>query len=532
MIAQRFFSYRQIIVFLCFVLAGFTGISSSISAQAYNVKDFGAKNDGIQKNTEAIKKAIDAAVKGGGGTVYFPAGTFLTGPIELKSNISILLDAGAVIKFSDDFDDYLPMVQSRYEGIDVMSFHPLFYAWKADNISITGHGTIDGQGKKWWDFAESLPAKPKGFRSKWQRISDSLNYQVQADPEVPSMIARAFLRPPFIQPMYCKNVRIEGVTIQNSPFWTVNPEFCDNVVVDKVTINNPHSPNTDGINPESCSNVHISNCHISVGDDCITIKSGKDKAGRKMNAPAENYTITNCTMLSGHGGVVIGSEMSGGVKKIVISNCIFDGTDRGIRIKTARGRGGVVEDIRVSNVVMKNIKLEAITLNMFYDKADAEPVTERTPTFRNMHFSGITGNASQAGSLIGIEEMPIRDITFNDIQLKTKTGFTVSNSENIAFHNLQIDAEDGRAILVEKSSQIEVNGLKSLTPQLAVPLVEFRDVKEAFVHGCYQPVKTDVFLKVDGAASENIALSSNNLRLAKDEIVKTTSAPVTAVRKQ
>ena len=176
------------------------------------------------------------------------------------------------------------------------------------------------------------------------------------------------------------------MTFQNSPFWTINPEFCDNVTISGITIFNPHSPNTDGINPSSCKNVHISNCHISVGDDCITIKSGRDEDGRKYGRPTENVTITNCTMLSGHGGVVIGSEMSGGIKKITISNCVFDGTDRGIRIKSARGRGGIVEDIRVDNVVMNTIKEEAFIMDLFYDKSNAvEPVSERTPIFRNIH---------------------------------------------------------------------------------------------------------------------------------------------------
>ena len=318
-------------------------IISAISAQAqqyYNVVKYGAKNDSSKLATQAIKKAIDAAVKNGGGTVYFPAGKYLTGAIHLKSNITIFIDAGAELHFSDNFDDYLPMVKSRYEGVDVTSFSPLFYAYQAENISIIGRGLIDGHGKKWWDFVEGY--KEGQARSKWQTMFDGLNKDIIL-PDDPKQMKRGFLRPPFIQTMFCKNVLIDGITIRNSPFWTVNPEFSENVKIHAVTINNPHSPNTDGINPESCKNVHISDCHISVGDDCITIKSGKDEPGRKMAVPAENYVITNCTMLSGHGGVVIGSEMSGDVRKITISNCVFDGTDRGIRIKTARGRGGVVE---------------------------------------------------------------------------------------------------------------------------------------------------------------------------------------------
>ena len=303
---------KSLITFLSLVVS-----VSNTAQEFYNVVRYGARNDSSQLATDAIRKAIEAASKVGGGTVYFPAGKYLTGPIHLKSNITIFIDAGAELHFSDNFDHYLPMVPSRWEGTDVTNFSPLFYAYKADNIAIRGRGIIDGHGRKWWNFSEGY--NEKNPRSKWQLEFDRLNQNILR-PDLKGWVERGFLRPPFIQPMYCKNVLIEGITIRNSPFWTVNPEFCENVTIHAVSINNPPSPNTDGINPESCKYVHISNCHISVGDDCITIKSGKDTAGRKMSMPAENYTITNCTMLSGHGGVVIGSEMSGGVKKIVISN--------------------------------------------------------------------------------------------------------------------------------------------------------------------------------------------------------------------
>src|SRR5215207_8201128 len=384
-------------------------VSTCLSAQAfYDVTKYGAKKDSSAKATLAIEKAIAAASKTGGGTIYFPAGKYLTGPIHLKSNITIYIDAGAELHFSDNFDDYLPMVYSRWEGTDVINFSPLFYAYKAENIAIRGRGTINGHGKKWWDFSEGYDEKRP--RTKWQLTFDSLNKDILR-PDLPGWVERGFLRPPFIQPMFCKNVLVQGITITNSPFWTVNPEFCENVTVNGVTINNPPSPNTDGINPESCKYVHISNCHISVGDDCITIKSGKDTDGRRINMPAENYTITNCTMLSGHGGVVIGSEMSGGVRKIVISNCVFDGTDRGIRIKTARGRGGIVEERRVDNIIMKNIKEQAIVLDMQYAKTKEEPVSERTPQFKNIHFSNITAQTNQAIFINGLSEMPVENIT-------------------------------------------------------------------------------------------------------------------------
>jgi len=222
------------------------------------------------------------------------------------------------------------------------------------------------------------------YQPLWDAANDTTAIYAETNKDYVNTLQRRFFRPPFIQPVRCKKVKIEGVKIINSPFWTVNPEFCDNVTIKGITIDNAPSPNTDGVNPESCRNVHISDCHISVGDDCITIKSGRDAQARRLGVPCENITITNCTMLSGHGGVVIGSEMSGSVRKVTISNCVFDGTDRGIRIKSTRGRGGVVEDIRVSNVVMSNIKQEAVVLNLKYSKMPAEPKSERTPIFRNV----------------------------------------------------------------------------------------------------------------------------------------------------
>ncbi|MCX2452505.1 glycoside hydrolase family 28 protein [Pedobacter sp. PLR] len=504
----------------CFMLI----FSLNTNAQVYyNVLKYGAANDSSKLATSAIKKAIDAASKAGGGTVYFPAGKYLTGSIHLKSNITIFIDAGAELHFSDNFDDYLPMVKSRYEGVDVTSFSPLFYAYEAENIAIIGRGIIDGHGKKWWDFVEGY--KEGQARSKWQIMFDDLNKDILL-PDDPKQMTRGFLRPPFIQTIYCKNVLIEGITIRNSPFWTVNPEFCENVTIHAVSIFNPHSPNTDGINPESCNNVRISNCHISVGDDCITIKSGKDKPGRAKNVPAENYTITNCTMLSGHGGIVIGSEMSGDVRKITISNCVFDGTDRGIRIKSARGRGGIVEEIRVDNVIMKNIGQQAIVLDLQYAKTTVEPVSERTPGFRNIHFSNITGQANEAAFLNGLEEMPIENITFNNINLDVKTGFNINNSNRIEFHNVQVNTESGPSVKGSNVNDLTINGLKSYTPHQNIPVIDLKNVNNAFIYNSFPAVGTDLYLKLSGEKTKHITLGNNNFSNAKKAVL--TEKEVTA----
>jgi polygalacturonase len=323
--------------------------------------------------------------------------------------------------------------------------------------------------------------------------------------------------------MYCRNVLIEGITIINSPFWTVNPEFCDNVTVHAVTINNPHSPNTDGINPESCRNVHISNCHISVGDDCITIKSGKDLPGRNRNMAAENYTITNCTMLSGHGGVVIGSEMSGGVRKITISNCIFDGTDRGIRIKTARGRGGIVEEIRVDNIIMKNIRQHAIVLDMQYAKTSPEPLSERTPRFRNIHFSNITAQTSEAIYINGLTEMPVENITFNDIQFDAEKGAVIKEARNIELHNVRINTKQGPALVAENVTDLTIDGVRTLNPLTGTPVIDLTNVENLFLYNC-NPVKgTEMFLSVKGSRSKNLILKNNQFNQVQTPLIKDSS---------
>jgi len=425
-------------------------ITSVLFAERIDMRKAGANPSGSALNTELINNTITRLNAKGGGTLFFPAGKYLTGAIKLKSNITLELEAGAILLFSDNFDDYLPFVEMRHEGILMKSFAPLISAADAENITIKGEGKLDGQGKKWWDefLRVVVDIKANGLRdiNKYQPIWDKANdvkalYAETNEDYIPSL-KRRFFRPPFIQTLRCKNIKIKDITVVNSPFWTINPEFCENVTIDGITINNPLSPNTDGINPESCRYVHISNCHISVGDDCITLKSGRDLQGRKLNAPDENITITNCTMLAGHGGVVIGSEMSGGVKKVVISNCVFDGTERGIRIKSTRGRGGVVEDIQVNNIVMRNIHQEAIILDLLYSKMPSEPMSERTPIFRNINISHLTGTGVSIPIKIrGLEESPITDITLTDIYIDGKLKCIFENCQRVILNNVFVNGE-------------------------------------------------------------------------------------------
>jgi polygalacturonase len=506
---------RALVVVAVLMAGGLPGRAAQ-TASFHNVRDYGAAGDGQTKDTEAIRKAISAAASAGGGTVYFSAGQYLTGSIHLQSNITLYLDAGAVLKFSQDFNDYLPMVKSRWEGTECTNFSPPIYAYRVENIAVVGRGLIDGQGKAWWDYYRKLRdeiAKRGKIEtpSKWSKLFAESNQGAAGRGRWEQM--GNFLRPPMVQPFECRNVRIEGISLKGPPLWTINPVYCDNVTVTGISIKNPEdSPNTDGINPDSCRNVHISDCHISVGDDCITIKSGRDEDGRRVGRPCENITVTNCTMLDGHGGVVIGSEMSGGVRKVAISNCIFDGTERGIRIKTTRGRGGVIEDLRVSNIVMSRITRTPFDLNMFYEKMPPEPVSERTPALRNLHFSAITvRGAPAAGFILGLEEMPVEDVTFSNIRIEADKGFTCSNARNVAFRDVRINTKKGPALLCEKVEGLVLAGFETFAPHKDAAVLDLKDVAGAYVFGCRAAPGTETFLQLRGPNSRDIILQANEL---------------------
>lgn len=429
----------------------------------FNVRDFGAVGDGQRLDTTAINAAVVACSGGGGGTVYVPPGRYLTGTIELKSHVTLDLDAGAVILGSENPADY-PATKSVW-GDDREMMAPLIYAVDAENITITGRGTIDGQGAIWWKRVRlNEPRKfPPGPQNDEERAEAA-------------KLSRG--RPHMIRPVRCTDFVIEHVNLRNSAEWNVHPMLCDRVRVDGITISAPptNAHNTDGINPESCRNVQIINCRIDTGDDCVTLKSGLNELGRRMGRPDENITIANCVMHRGHGGVTIGSEMSGGVKNVVVTNCVFVGTDIGIRIKSQRGRGGVIEGISVSNIVMEDVP-SPFTITTFYSGSDkpgeVHPVDEGTPRYRDMLFSNITARgAKEAGSVTGLREMPIENLTFSNVHVQAGTGFRVTNAKAITFHDVVIDTEKGPALLIHNSAGIDAARLSTRKSHDGVPLVQ------------------------------------------------------------
>jgi len=442
------------------------------ASSIYDIRDFGGAGDGTTLNTKAILKAVEACSEAGGGTVYVPAGVFLTGAVILKSNVNLYVEAGATLLFSNDVNEY-PVVDSRWEGVKRQVYASCIYAENAENISVTGRGTLDGNGKFWWEL----------FRRK--------------ENEYP--------RPKLVSFDHCSHVLISGVKMIHSPSWTVNPICCEDVTVHNISIVNPaNSPNTDGIDPESCRNVRISDCHIDVGDDCIAIKAGTEDTAERV--PCENITIANCTMIHGHGGVVLGSEMSGDIRNVTVSNCVFEGTDRGIRLKSRRGRGGVVEDVRVNNIVMKGIICPFIA-NLYYfcgprgnDKyvwdKNPYPITEETPAFRRIHFSNITARevSAAAGFLYGLAEMYVEDITFDQVSVAMaedaepgmpammaelepmkQRGFFCSNVRDIRFNQVTVSNHEGPAFYVENGEDIEVTGCRTKHPRTNDPMVVLKN---------------------------------------------------------
>ncbi len=500
--------------------------SFSLNAETYNIKHLGADTKGEKLCTDVINETIQQAFSEGGGTIYFPAGTYLTGPITLKSNITIYLESGATLKFTSEFKEYLPFKKVRYEGVFMNSFAPLINASLAENITIKGEGTLEGNGFEWWKEIKRISdeVKEKGqieSPNDLQQLWSEANKDLKVEPYYERTLKNQFFRPPFIQFLECKKVKIEGIRIQNSPFWTINPVGCDDVLIQGVSIfnpsDNPHGPNTDGINPSSCSNVRISDCFISVGDDCITIKSGRDFHGRDYGKPCENITITNCVMLAGHGGVVIGSEMSGGVKNVVISNCVFDGTDSGIRMKASRGRGGIVENIRVSNIVMRNIVRNAFSFNLFYDKTSKpEPVSERTPIFRNIHIENVTGeDVNSIGFIRGIEEMPVNDLSFSNITITAKEGFKAHTATNLEFSNINAATEQGNILDFVNCQGVVLNSISSKLPVLGQPVIQVSTSENILINNCFQKEPAEVFLEKDASP---VVMGNNFLHLVKEPV--------------
>jgi polygalacturonase len=497
----------EIIVLLLYVTMFFPAARADGPSPFFNVADYGAVGNGTTLCTQAIQKAVDACSAAGGGTVYIPAGQYLSGAIFLKSNVTLNVSEGATLLASENFEHFPPFKPGWRIQSDDTRVSSLITGCDLENVAVTGRGTLNGQGGVWWE----------AFNKDKNREKDQKRLLTHGRPRVINLYR-------------CRDVLIEGVKILDSPSWTVHLVGCDNVVVDGVSIINPEEgPNTDGVNPESCRNVRISNCFIDTGDDCITLKSGEDEEGRLKARPTENVTITNCVMYKGHGAVVIGSEMSGCVRNVVASNIVCVGTDRAVRIKSTRGRGGVVENIRYNNFVVKNVR-EPIYITSFYTKTDPEPVSERTPVFRDIAISHFTiKNSPYTARIYGLPEMPIQRLRIIDVTASTDVGFLCDSVEGLELHNVEVNAVKGPAFDISNSRDIELRGIKSTKPQADKPVVKMENVRDAFIQGCRAFPGTGIFLELAGKTTDNILLVGNDLSAAKNQFVLKNDAPKGAV---
>lgn len=427
-----------------------------------NITAFGAKEGGTVKNTEAINNAIKQLAATGGGRVVVSKGKWLTGPIVLLSNINLHLEEGAELLFSQNFDDYLPAVLTNWEGSEVYSYSPFIYALHQENIAVTGKGILNGQGKPWW-----LQRKKPGFYESNNRLRDMNEKQVPVSERRFGSL-EGYLPPVFFGPLYCKNILLEGVTFQYGAFWTINPSFCTNLIVRGITVltngEYGHTPNGDGINPNSCQDVLIEYNTLDTGDDCITIKSGRNKDGRRIGMPCKNILIRHNVGLQGHGGIVIGSEMSGGVENVYAHDCRFNGTDRIIRIKTDRGRGGYVKNCWFKNMSADTIEQEAIRINMLYSGGKRLPeqaVDEGTPVIENIYYENIRCDYAKKNviQIIGIPEMPVKNISFKNIDMKGNQGIDIVDAKNITIDNITISNKTGLPAAIAYSDHITINKL-------------------------------------------------------------------------
>ncbi|MFC3559990.1 glycoside hydrolase family 28 protein [Pedobacter jamesrossensis] len=462
-----------------------------------SIVNFGAKGDGVTLNTISINKTIANVSQKGGGVVLIPSGLWLTGPIELKSNVNLHLKRDAILQFTDDFNQY-KLVEGNWEGQPAWRNQSPISGTNLQNIAITGSGIIDGNGGAW-----RMVKKDKLTETQWKKLvsrgglvsEDGKTWYPSEKTFKGSKIKNAgiivagktaadyedikdFLRPNLLVLTSCKKILLEGVTFQNSPAWNLHPLMCEDLTLRNLQVKNPwFAQNGDGVDVESCKNVLIEGSTFDVGDDGICIKSGRDESGRKRGMPTENVIIRNNIVYHAHGGFVIGSEMSGGARNIWVYDCSFIGTDIGLRFKTTRGRGGVVENIYVNNINMIDIPGEAILFDMYYAAVDPVPlagekreaiktvllpVTEATPQFKNFYIKNVVANGAEKAIFFrGLPEMNIKDIHLENVTIQSKKGIEIIEASGIFLKNVNVITEDTNPIVnIQNGTNINISGLQ------------------------------------------------------------------------
>jgi polygalacturonase len=412
------------------------------------ITDYGAVAGGSNDCTEAIWKTIDACHKTGGGRVVVPSGVFLTGAIHLESNVNLHLADGATLRFSTDPAKFLPAVFTRWEGVECMNYSPFIYAFEQENIAITGKGTLDGSAssENWWAWIKRGPDQKESRARHSRNLLNDMGER--GVPVKERMFGEGHsLRPNFIQPYRCRNVMIEGVTIYNSPMWEIHPVLCTNVTVRDVKISS-HGPNNDGCDPESCRDVLIEGCVFDTGDDCIAIKSGRNNDGRRVNVPSENIIVRNCTMKDGHGGVVMGSEISGHCRNVFVENCKMDSPnlDRALRFKDNARRGGIIENVFMRNCDVGRVAEAVLTIDLLYEEGSNGV---HQAIVRNVGLENVRSQSSPRVMWIaGYPGAVIDNVSFTDCAFRgVEAAEMLSGAGTVTFYNVTIEpAKKGRSL--------------------------------------------------------------------------------------
>jgi polygalacturonase len=472
---------------------------AAAAPRVFNIADYGARPNASA--TDAVRRAIAAAKSAGGGTIYVPPGKYTSGPIELFSNVTLEIEAGATIEFPVAA---LPFTKGRYLGVEALTPMPLIGATGAENVAITGRGTITTADYESWHKAypeayeaylklhggavsthgdDSASANGPHWDALLQHLEQKLPISGQEYRD-----AAAELRPSFICFMNSRNVLVEGVRIVGAPMFVIHLLYSENADVRNVTIETYPGPHSNGIVADSSRHVRISGAYVDTGDDGIVLKSGKDADGLRVNRPTEDVTITNCTVHRAHGAVVIGSETSGGIRNVTASNIAADGTEVGIRLKSRRGRGGTVENIRFDNWTMRNVG-EGIVVTSYYvmggeSATSPQQISERTPTFRDIAISHVTidGALKKAIDIDGLPEMPIRGLRLTDVMASGQAGLTARYTAGLELHDVQVDAARGPAFAIESAADLELDHVTTRKPVAGSPVVRLTDAPGALVH--------------------------------------------------
>jgi polygalacturonase len=509
-------------MFIVSLLHSFSAGAQVRTAQGgpvFNILDYGAKKDDSANTADAFRAAIAAAKKAGGGTVFVPAGHYVSGPIEMVSNLTLYFDAGAIVEFPATV---LPFTPGRQQGIETLTPVPLIGGHDLENVAVVGRGLLMSNNAEWMKLHGRQQAKGEDPGSAngphWEQLLNDLNAG-KTIPEAEYEDAAAELRPSFIRFMNCENILISGLRMIGSPMWTVHLLYSENATVENMVIETYPGVHTDGIVVDSSRFVRIANDYIDTGDDGIVIKSGKDADGLRVNRPTEDVVITNCTVHHAHGAVSIGSETSGSIRNIAASNMTVKDTENGARIKSARGRGGVVENIRFDNWTMENVG-EAIVVTNYYlmegeTRHGDEPMSKTTPVFRNIAISHVTiDGAKTLIDVAGLPEMPIRNLHISDVMGTGKSGMTATRTDDLELHNVQLNPASGPAFSVEHSSNLELDDVTTSQPVAQSPVIRLRDTAGAVVRSCRAFTGTGVFLSAGKGELKQIVLESNVLENA------------------